>query len=150
VVVVAGGTASTYAGLRLGAALLSPGTGVAGISVSWTREKLRDEATRLMEAAAILLEAPCGTGDHWFETDFIGPGYARISSDGLAAVRFAARHEGVLLDTTYTGKAFAGLIDLVNNGRIRKNATVVFVHTGGAPDLFAKGAQLLDGVVMPR
>lgn len=150
VVVVAGGTVSTFAGLRLGASLLSPDTRVAGISVSWTKEKLQDEATRLTEAAASLLEAPCGTEDPWFETDYIGPGYARLSDDGLAAVRFVARQEGVLLDTTYTGKAFAGLIDLIKKGRISRNATVVFVHTGGVPDLFAKGAQLIDGEASTR
>jgi D-cysteine desulfhydrase family pyridoxal phosphate-dependent enzyme len=142
--IVAGGTASTFAGLRLGAAQLSPQTQIVGVSVSWTKEKLAQEASRLMISAATLLDISHRTEKLWFETDYIGPGYARLSEGALAAVRFAARHEGVLLDTTYTGKAFAGLIDLIDKGRIRKGSTVVFVHTGGVPELFAKAAQLME------
>jgi D-cysteine desulfhydrase family pyridoxal phosphate-dependent enzyme len=142
--IVAGGTASTFAGLRLGAMQLSPQAQVVGISVSWTKEKLAEEASRLMDSAAALLEISYSPEELWFETDYIGPGYARLSESSLAAVRFAARHEGVLLDTTYTGKAFAGLIDLIDKGRIRKGSAVVFIHTGGMPELFAKGAQLMQ------
>ncbi len=47
-----------------------------------------------------------------------------------------ARLEGVLLDPVYSGKAMAGLIDLIRKGQIAKNETVVFLHTGGAVGLF--------------
>ena len=49
----------------------------------------------------------------------------------------AARHEGLLLDPVYSGKAMAGLIDLVRRGRFGADETVVFIHTGGTPALFA-------------
>ena len=49
----------------------------------------------------------------------------------------AARADGILLDPVYTGKAMAGLIDLVRQGRFVRGETVVFLHTGGAPALFA-------------
>jgi len=142
--IVAGGTASTYAGLHFGAAQLSPQTQVVGISVSWPKEKLAEEASRLVASAEVLLDISHKREEFWFETNYIGPGYARLSEGALAAVRFAARQEGVLLDTTYTGKAFAGLIDLVGKGRIRRGSTVVFIHTGGMPELFSKGPQLID------
>jgi len=48
-----------------------------------------------------------------------------------------ARVEGVLLDPVYTGKAMAGLIDMVKRGRFDKKDNVVFIHTGGTPALFA-------------
>ena len=55
----------------------------------------------------------------------------------IEAVRLAARHEGLLLDPVYSGKAMAGLIDLVRRGRFGADETVVFIHTGGTPALFA-------------
>jgi D-cysteine desulfhydrase len=145
--VVAAGTGSTYAGLLLGARLFSPVSRVIGISVSWAKNKLEEEVRRLIAETAALLELnPDRIGtDAWFDVDSIGPGYARISPDGVAAVNLVARSEGVLLDTTYTGKAFAGLTRLVENGTIPKGSSVVFMHTGGLPDLFTRSAtELLD------
>jgi D-cysteine desulfhydrase family pyridoxal phosphate-dependent enzyme len=141
--VVAAGTGSTYAGLLLGSRLFSPDSSVIGISVSWDKSKLEEEVRRLIAETAALLEVdPKGKGA-WFDVDSIGPGYSRISPDGIAAVKLVARSEGVLLDTTYTGKAFAGLIRLVENGTIPKGSSVVFVHTGGLPDLFTRTASEL-------
>ena len=54
-----------------------------------------------------------------------------------AAVRLVARLEGLILDPVYAGKAMAGLIDLVAKGRFKDDQTVVFLHTGGMPGLFA-------------
>ena len=52
------------------------------------------------------------------------------------AVTLAAQHEGILLDPVYSGKGFAGLIDLIRKGVFRKGENVVFVHTGGSVALF--------------
>jgi len=51
-------------------------------------------------------------------------------------VRMVARLEGILLDPVYSGKAMAGMIDLVRTGVLRKGETIVFLHTGGAVGLF--------------
>ena len=69
--------------------------------------------------------------------DHVGPGYAVCTPQCAEAIRMVARSDGILLDPVYTGKAMAGLIDLVRTGRIGKGQTVVFLHTGGAPALFA-------------
>ena len=53
------------------------------------------------------------------------------------AVDLCARLEGLLIDPVYTGKAMAGLIDLIRTGRFAASDTVVFIHTGGTPALFA-------------
>jgi D-cysteine desulfhydrase len=53
------------------------------------------------------------------------------------AVRLFARCEGILLDPVYTGKAGAGLIDLVRKGFFRNGENVLFLHTGGSPALYA-------------
>ena len=68
---------------------------------------------------------------------YVGEGYS-IPTDGMVeAVQMVARTEGMLLDPVYTGKAMAGVIDLVRDGRWREGQDILFVHTGGAPSLFA-------------
>jgi 1-aminocyclopropane-1-carboxylate deaminase/D-cysteine desulfhydrase-like pyridoxal-dependent ACC family enzyme len=76
------------------------------------------------------------------EERYAGPGYARISATVIAAIRLMARTEGILLDPVYTGKAFAGLLDLVARGRFSRDEHVIFLHTGGLPGLWAFGEQL--------
>ena len=75
---------------------------------------------------------------------FVGPGYGHPTPDGLRAGRLLARTEAVFLDPVYTGKAMAGLLDLIRSGQIGEDEVIVFVHTGGGPSLFAHGAALLE------
>jgi 1-aminocyclopropane-1-carboxylate deaminase/D-cysteine desulfhydrase-like pyridoxal-dependent ACC family enzyme len=56
-----------------------------------------------------------------------------------------ARTEGIVLDPVYSGKCLAGLIDHVHQGKLTKDDTVVFVHTGGTPALFAYAKELSEG-----
>jgi D-cysteine desulfhydrase family pyridoxal phosphate-dependent enzyme len=70
-------------------------------------------------------------------TDYVGPGYAIPTPEGLDAIRLVASTEGILLDPVYTGKAMAGLIDHIRRGLLKPSDTVVFLHTGGYPALFA-------------
>ena len=67
----------------------------------------------------------------------LAPGYGRLNDGVREAIALAARHEGLLLDPVYTGRAMAGLIDHVRAGRIAPGSRVLFVHTGGQPALFA-------------
>jgi D-cysteine desulfhydrase len=64
----------------------------------------------------------------------------------VEAVQLLARTEAILLDPVYTGKAMAGLIDLVRKGYFKKNENVLFVHTGGSPALFAYTDVTLKGL----
>jgi D-cysteine desulfhydrase len=52
-------------------------------------------------------------------------------------IRRLARAEGILLDPIYTGKAFAGMLDLIEKGKLGANEPIIFLHTGGLPALFA-------------
>jgi 1-aminocyclopropane-1-carboxylate deaminase/D-cysteine desulfhydrase-like pyridoxal-dependent ACC family enzyme len=72
--------------------------------------------------------------DRW-----IGDGYEVPTVDGDDAIRWAATHGGWVLDRTYTGKGFAGLLGHARAGRWGTGETVVFWHTGGAPAVFAPG-----------
>ena len=74
---------------------------------------------------------------------YLGGGYAVMGEPEREAIRLMARHEGILLDPVYTGRAMAGLIDLVRRGEIGKDETVLFWHTGGSPALYAYADELL-------
>lgn len=78
--------------------------------------------------------------------DYIGPGYGIPTPDGLDAILLFARREGIMLDPVYTGKAAAGLLDHIRKGLVPPGATVVFVHTGGQPALFAQSRAILDHI----
>lgn len=142
IVALAAGTASTYAGLAIGAAQATAPARLLGISVSWTRERLESEVARLTSEAAMLMRLGASRVPSWFDDRFIGPGYAVPSDQGVMAVLAAARLEGVVLDTTYTGKALGGLVGLIQEGAIAPGSTVAFIHTGGAPELFTRDTSL--------
>jgi 1-aminocyclopropane-1-carboxylate deaminase/D-cysteine desulfhydrase-like pyridoxal-dependent ACC family enzyme len=76
---------------------------------------------------------------------YLGKGYGVLSAVEVDAIRLMAQTEGILLDPVYTGKAMAGLLDLIRRGEIGPNETVLFWHTGGIPALFAYGDGLLHG-----
>ena len=69
-------------------------------------------------------------------TQYVGKGYGIPSPECIEAIKLVARTEAILFDPIYTGKAMAGLIDQIRKGKITKNETVVFLHTGGLPSLF--------------
>lgn len=77
--------------------------------------------------------------DVHLDPDWLGDDYAVPTRAGDAAIRWAARHGGWVLDRTYSGKGFAGLVGNAEAGRWPAGSNVVFVHTGGAPSLFAPG-----------
>ena len=79
------------------------------------------------------------------EGAYVGQGYAAPSEQGMAAMQRLARTEGILLDPVYTGKAFAGLLDLVEQSALGRDEPIIFLHTGGVPALFAFEAKALLG-----
>jgi D-cysteine desulfhydrase len=68
---------------------------------------------------------------------YVGPGYSLPTDAMVEAVKLFAGTEAILLDPVYSGKAAAGLIDLVRKGHFSKGANVLFLHTGGSPALYA-------------
>jgi L-cysteate sulfo-lyase len=130
----------TYSGLLLGARLLGWRCQLVGVApLEWTdttvEARIADTAN---EAARLLgLDERVTASDVCILHDYIGAGYAQPTSEGLAAMRLAARTDAILLDPVYTGKAMAGLIDHARLGRLDRDDTVIFVHTGGVPAAFA-------------
>lgn len=135
-VVVASGSAGTHAGLAVGLEQLLPETELVGVTVS---RKVSDqlpkvEAIRqaLATQLSLQVQAPVTLWDEYFS-----PRYGEPNEEGMDAVKLLARLEGIFLDPVYTGKAMAGLIDGINQNRFRREGPLLFVHTGGAPALFA-------------
>lgn len=132
-VVVADGSGGTHAGLLAG---LGSSTRVLGVDVG-TRPDLDDVVPRLAGETAERTGRPAPAGPVIIDHDRFGAGYGRVTDTGIEAILLAARLEGIVLDPVYTGKAMAGLVAAVREGRTGAAETVVFWHTGGAPALFA-------------
>lgn len=71
------------------------------------------------------------------DESYIGSGYGIATPACVEAIRLLATSEGILLDPVYTGKALAGMIGHIRGGAIDPGETVLFLHTGGTPALFA-------------
>ena len=70
------------------------------------------------------------------DDSMLAPGYALPNDSTVAAIKYLARKEGILLDPTYSGKTFAVLLEMLKQGRFGTDDHVVFLHTGGTPALF--------------
>lgn len=143
--VCATGSGGTHAGLLVGAAWLQPGYRVYGITVSRPRAECLARLEKLTgETAALLdLSAAVSRQEMVIHADYIGAGYDLATPAGLEAIRLVARTEGIVLDPVYTGKAMAGLLDLIRRGELDRRHKVLFLHTGGAPSLFAYAPELV-------
>ncbi len=137
-VVLASGSAGTHSGLALALAERLPALPVIGVTVSrpvaTQFPKVQSLAERTAELLGISLPAAFKV-NLWDE--YFGPRYGEANAGTLAAIRLLASQEGVLLDPVYTGKAFAGLLDGISTQRFDGDGPLLFLHTGGAPALFA-------------
>jgi 1-aminocyclopropane-1-carboxylate deaminase/D-cysteine desulfhydrase-like pyridoxal-dependent ACC family enzyme len=137
----------TQSGMILGAKLLGWPIHVTGVApIAWTDVTMEAAIARAANAAAELLGVPARVGPDEVENlgQYMAPGYGRPSPAGLDAMRLAARTDALLLDPVYTGKAMAGLIDHVRRGLLSERDTVIFLHTGGLPGVFAYRDAVLD------
>ena len=134
-IVCACGSGGTSAGTVLGAGLYLPGTKATCAMVD------TDPFDRIVPELILDTCALLGIERKTPEFDLIdmcGEGYSIPSKDGNEAIAMMMRLEGIVLDTCYTGKAFAGLIRMAREGKFQKDDNVLFLHTGGAGGLFAQ------------
>ncbi len=131
------GSAATQAGLVVGARRHLPGTRIVGIDIDAEPERVQADVVRYAEGAADLLGETFDKADVEVVAGHAGPAYGVPHEATVEAIRLAARLEALILDPVYSGKGLAGLIALIRGGRWRPDQDVVFVHTGGAPALFA-------------
>ena len=135
----ANGSRGTQAGLALGAKMYSAPYRIYGIAVSGGEPEKTQRAMRIANEAARKLdvESRISAQDLINDESYIGPSYGIATPACIEAIRLLARCEGIMLDPVYTGKAMAGMIDHIRRGQVDPKETVVFLHTGGTPALFA-------------
>lgn len=138
-VVFATSSGGTQAGLILGKHHFGLRGEILGISVDEPESILQPQISELAGETARLLgdQLNIEIDQIHVNSDYLGAGYAQMGEPELEAIQLFARHEGILLDPVYTGRAAAGLIDLIRKGFFRQRDKVVFWHTGGMPALFA-------------
>ena len=136
------GTSSggTHAGLVLGQRLFGYKGKVLGISIDETEDDLKKHVSALASQASEKLgERIQFTRDDVLANDkYCQAGYGVFGEGEREAINLFARHEGLLLDPVYTGRAAAGMINLIRKGFFKKDETILFWHTGGQPALFAE------------
>lgn len=134
--ICAEGSGGTMAGLALGAKLFLTGTKVYGMMVD--TDPFDEITPALMRETSALLGVDTEiSAEDYHLRDMCGPGYAIPSEEGNAAIALLAKEEGLFLDPVYTGKAFAGLLKMAEEGSFQSTDNVLFLHSGGAGGLFA-------------
>lgn len=144
-IIFASSSGGTQAGIVLGAHLYGFTGDILGISVDQPAEALQTQVAALATATATHLGlGTLSVADRInVNDDYLGEGYAMVGDLEREAIRLVAKLEGLLLDPVYTGRAMAGLIDLIRWGAFTRGQTVLFWHTGGTAALPAFADRLL-------
>lgn len=138
-IVFATSSGGTQAGLVLGKELFGYKGRILGISVDEPAQQLKNHVADLANQTADLLDTPIRIDPESVNVDdhYLGAGYGIPAAADIEAIRLFAQTEAILLDPVYTGRAAAGLLDLVRRGAFKPGEQVLFWHTGGNPALFA-------------
>ena len=138
-IVHATGSAGTQAGILTGQQTLDLDLTVTGISVSADMASQTEKVRRLCRETAELMELDHPVPDSSIQVrdQYVGEAYGVPTEAMKEAVQLCARLEGILLDPVYSGKAMAGLIDMIQSRELAAGDTTVFLHTGGSAGLFA-------------
>ena len=139
ILLCATGCGVTQAGLLVGLKLMGLNCRLYGITVSRSRDECIAYIKQLInETEDVLgLNSRVKNDEIFVFDEYIGEGYSVPTSEGIDAIRLVAQTEGIFLDPIYTGKAMAGLTDLVKKDLIGSDKTVIFLHTGGSPSIFS-------------
>lgn len=139
-IIITSGSGGTHSGLLLGLKAYNYNVPVIGISISRNKdlvENLVKEITNKAITRLGLQKNVIPNSDIIVFDDYIGGGYTLPTNSMIEAVDIVAKKEGILLDPIYTGKCMAGLLDLARNNYFKKEENILFIHTGGAPSLYA-------------
>lgn len=136
-IVVASSSGGTQAGMALGARVYDFRGQIIGISIDQEAEDLQMQIAALATATATHLGLGMVSVAQTVSVndDYLGEGYAIVGEPEREAIQMVAQMEGILLDPVYTGRAMAGLIDLIRWGAFTRGQSVLFWHTGGTAAL---------------
>lgn len=147
-VIVPTGSAGTQAGMLVGGKALGFAGQIVGISAFGDQKTVKAILRELVPGTAefLGLNVDIGDSDLVVYDDYLGEGYGVLADIEREAIRLVARSEAILLDPVYTGRAMAGLIDLIRKGVYRPGQNILFWHTGGTSALFSYAEDLMQGV----
>ena len=142
--VVASGSGHTHAGLLFGLRAMGASVPVLGVCVRRGASAQLDRVRAHCDELAVLLglQSPVKEADIQVTDDHFAPGYGQLNATTKTAISLAAQYEALLLDPVYTGKAFAGTLQLARS--LDDKQALLFIHTGGTPGIFAYGSTLLE------
>jgi len=138
-IVFATSSGGTHAGLLFGQRVFGYKGSVLGISVDETEEWLKQHVSELAASTSEKLgkRMEFTPDEVLVNANYCSAGYGVVTEREREAIHLFATCEGLLLDPVYTGRAAAGMIDLIRKGFFKNDETVLFLHTGGQPALFA-------------
>ncbi len=144
-IVAGAGSGGTHAGLLVGKYMYDLSARIMGIAaadrdLTPTVDDLFQETSRLLGQ-----EFSRDKDDLFLSRDYVGPGYGLVDEPTIQAVRYLALQEGIILGPVYTGKALAGLLDLALQGFFPEGSRILFIHTGGTPEVFAFNKEVGGG-----
>jgi D-cysteine desulfhydrase family pyridoxal phosphate-dependent enzyme len=137
----------THAGMTVGVDMYDLDTEVIGIGIDKGESgEIPYESRLAMLANQIAekldIESRYTAGKFQIRYNYLGDGYGIVGDLEREAIQLVAKHEGILLDPVYTGRAMGGLIDMIRKKEFTSNDTVLFWHTGGTPALFEYAREL--------
>lgn len=138
-IVVASSSGGTQAGLVAAKNILNLSVNILGISIDEEEPVLKRNVLSLAGEVCEIInpEVKIDPESVQINADYLGKGYGIMGEAEKATIHIFARKEGLLLDPVYTGRAAAGLIDLISKNYFAESEKVLFWHTGGGPALFA-------------
>jgi 1-aminocyclopropane-1-carboxylate deaminase/D-cysteine desulfhydrase-like pyridoxal-dependent ACC family enzyme len=142
------GSTGTHSGILAGITAVGASVTVQGISVSRTWSEQVENIRTLTDGTLKYLGLAMSLDERRVRVDerYRGPGYGQPTPQTMDAIEIAALDEGLILDPVYTGKAMAGLIGHAREGRFQAGDSVVFLHTGGTPALFAYHREMVEAL----
>lgn len=134
----ASGTGATQAGLHVGFKQHDPNTTVIGISVARQNPKGTDAISSSVKQFVDICHLPKSFADDiHFDDEYISGGYENTNTEQLNLIKSVAEETGIILDPTYTGKAWYGMTQYIKSGKIKSGCNILFWHTGGLLNLMA-------------
>ena len=150
------GSFGTYLGLYCGLNNEGASLRYTGISIMPFDEKDMEHLYEYFNRVKTNMKLDIDAGRNPFDIEmgYTRGGYNNPCEEVREAIYLMARSEGIILDPCYTGKCFAGIVDMIRQGRIKQGEKVIMIHTGGMPGIYTKHhrlefeRELSDGVII--
>lgn len=132
------GSMGTYAGLYCGLKNIKSDLHLTGIAILPFGEKNFTNLEKYLNDVKDTygMDIDVTRDDIDIETGYVRGGYNLESREVRNAIELMGAKEGLVLDPCYTGKAMAGIMDMVFEGKISQGEDVIFIHTGGMPGIY--------------